>query len=84
MMEIGMEPRGISRAEAAAYCGVSPATFSRWIASGIMPGALPGTRVWDRIAVDHAFNKMSGFTVPVAANDNSVDAWFEANHARSS
>jgi excisionase family DNA binding protein len=76
-------PRGITRAEAAKYCGVSPSTFSRWIATGIMPGAIPGTRIWDRHAVDQAFNKMSG--APLApANDNSVDAWFEANYARAS
>ena len=79
-----MDPRGITRAEAAAYCGVTPATFSRWIASGIMPSAIPGTRIWDRLAVDQTFNKMSGFTLPVAANDNTVDAWFEANDARTS
>jgi hypothetical protein len=77
-------PRGITRADAAAYCGVSPATFSRWIASGIMPSAIPGTRIWDRAAIERAFDKMSGFTVPVAANDNSIDAWFEADNARAS
>jgi hypothetical protein len=67
------------------YCGVSPATFSRWIAAGIMPSAIPGTRIWDRAAIERAFDKMSGFTVPAAANDNHVvDAWFEVSNARAS
>jgi hypothetical protein len=79
-----LAPRGITRAEAAKYCGVSPTTFSRWVAGGIMPGAIPGTRIWDRRAVDYAFNKMSG--APLAhANDNpEVDRWFEAHYARAS
>lgn len=45
-------PRLIGRKEAAAYCGISPTCFSMWVARGIMPPTLPGTRRWDRRAIN--------------------------------
>ena len=38
-----MQPRGMTREEAAAYCGCeSLAAFSDWVRRGIIPGPLPG------------------------------------------
>lgn len=45
-------PRLLSGAAAAEYCGVTPATWSKWVAAGTVPPALPGTRRWDRKAID--------------------------------
>jgi len=44
--------RVMSRAEAAAYCGCTVVGFSDWVRRGIVPGPIPGTRKWDRKAVD--------------------------------
>ena len=56
-----MQPRGMTRAEAAAYCGCeSMASFSDWVRRGIVPGPLPRTHRWDRKAIDAALDRASG------------------------
>lgn len=54
--------RGLSRAEAAGYIGVSPSTFDRMILAGEMPSPKRiGTRkVWDLRALDLAFDALPG------------------------
>ena len=44
------------------YVGVSPTTFDRMIKDGLMPGskAIYGRRVWDKLAVDEAFDILDG------------------------
>lgn len=53
-------PRGLSRVEAARYVGVSPGTFDKLIADGIMPKPkqIRARRVWDRQALDLAFSSL--------------------------
>lgn len=63
------EPRLLSRKEASAYCGVSPTCFSMWIAGHKMPPAIPGTRKWDKRAIDARLDEISG----LAANDNAAE-----------
>lgn len=41
-------------------CGVSPTTFSNWVARGIVPPAIPGTRRWDREAIAAKFGEAFG------------------------
>lgn len=53
-------PRLIGRKEAAAYCGISPSAFSLWVSQGKMPPSVPGTRKWDRHAIDALLNAFSG------------------------
>jgi len=53
-------PRLISRKEASAYCGITPTCFSMWVAQGKMPPAIPGTRKWDRKAIDAKLDEISG------------------------
>lgn len=53
-------PRLIGRREAAAYCGISPTCFSMWVASHKMPPAIPGTRKWDKRAIDARLDEISG------------------------
>lgn len=55
-------PRLLSRAEAAAYCGYSPEHFSRLVAKGLFPAALPRIKRWDKAAIDRTLNELSGIT----------------------
>lgn len=69
-------PRLLSGATAAAYCGVTPATFSKWVAAGTVPSSIPNTRRWDRKAIDLALDKSSGIVAPSLAPDEDVEAAF--------
>lgn len=56
-------PAGLSRAEAAAYVGVSPVAFDALVTSGLMPPPLPlgiRRRVWNIRALDFALDKLAG------------------------
>lgn len=79
-------PRLISGAEAAAHCGVTPATFSKWIAAGTVPGPLPGTRRWDRKALDLALDKASGIVASSTATEEEcpLEKWMREDAARQS
>jgi predicted DNA-binding transcriptional regulator AlpA len=55
-----IEPRGLSRVEAAAYVGVSPSLFDQMVRDGRMP---PPKKVnvrviWDRRPLDAAFEAL--------------------------
>lgn len=65
------EPRLMSRAEAAAYCGISPTSFSCWVSSHKMPPAIPGTRKWDKRAIDAKLDEISG----LAGDEDAFDRW---------
>ena len=54
-------PRLISRAEAAAYCGITPTCFSMWVATHKMPPSMPGTRKWDKRAIDAKLDEIIEF-----------------------
>jgi hypothetical protein len=72
-----IEPRGLSREDAAAYCGLSPEGFDEWVKRKLVPGPLPGTQRWDRRAIDLALDQASGIaTIPGSA----FDEWM-ARHA---
>lgn len=53
-----LAPRGLSRAQAAAYIGVSASLFDGMVADGRMPPpkTVNARRVWDRLALDAAFS----------------------------
>jgi hypothetical protein len=64
-----MTSRGLSKADAAAYCGCeSLSTFDSWIAKGIVPGPIPGTHRWDRKAIDLALDRASGIAPADVSN----------------
>jgi len=67
------QPRGITREEAAIYCGCSTATFSNWVRRGIVPGPLPGTNRWDRKAIDAALDRASGLEPTL--RESPLEAW---------
>lgn len=54
--------RGLSRAQAAAYIGVSPSLFDEMIRDGRMPAPkrMNARTVWDRLALDRAFDRLPG------------------------
>ena len=54
-----MTPRGLTREAAATYLGLSPSGFDAWIAEGRIPGPIPGTKRWDRKAIDVALDRLS-------------------------
>jgi len=54
--------RLLTREEAASHCRLSPSGFSRWVAQGRLPQPIPGTRRWDRRAIDRALDRLSGLS----------------------
>jgi predicted DNA-binding transcriptional regulator AlpA len=52
--------RGLSRDEAAMYCGISSTLFDRLVTDGRMPGPcrIDGRKVWDIRAIDVAFDEL--------------------------
>lgn len=81
----GLEPRGLSREQAAAYLGIGPTLFDDMVADGRMPlpKEIGARRVWDRRALDEAFDQLpaAGTVAPKpAANDSTAapDVWGQA------
>lgn len=75
-------PRLIGRREAADYLGIGMSTFSLWVSTHKMPQAVPGTRKWDRRAIDDKLDQISGIG---AANDNvedEIQKWRRERDAR--
>lgn len=68
-----LEPRGLRRAQAAAYLGISPSHFDKQRAVGAIPPPrqLFGVELYDRHDLDSLFER----PVYNAANDNSADYW---------
>ncbi len=78
---VNESPRLMTRSEAAGYCGLSPEGFSSWISSGKLPPPLPGTRRWDRRALDLSLDRLSGMTQSDASPVSALDER-RARHAR--
>ncbi|WP_420406946.1 helix-turn-helix transcriptional regulator [Hoeflea sp.] len=57
---IAYPPRGLSRDEAARYVGVSSTKFDDLVTRGDMPKPkrIDGRVIWDRFALDMAFNEL--------------------------
>jgi hypothetical protein len=77
-----IEPRGMSKEQAAAYAGCdSLSAFNDWIRRGIMPGPIPGTRKWDRRAIDAALDRLTGFQRRIEVQSSPYDAWKASQNA---
>lgn len=75
-----IQPRGLRRAAAAAYLGISPAHFDKQRALGVIPAprSMFGVELYDRAELDLLFDGTP--TTPqghgqVADNDNDSDYW---------
>ncbi len=77
---VGLAPRLLTREQAAAYCGVSVQTFTSWVRGGIVPGPLPGTRRWDKRAIDATLDLVS--RIGPNLEPNALDEWKAVHHAR--
>ena len=64
-----LAPRGLSRAQAAAYIGVSAWLFDEMVKDGRMPPPvrINARTVWDRVKLDEAFAALSDG--PTESND---------------
>ena len=64
--------RGLSRVEAAEYVGIGTTKFDALVRDGRMPEPkrIDGRTIWDRIAVDRAFD---GLDAPGQADANPWD-----------
>jgi hypothetical protein len=76
-------PRLMSRTEVAAYCGITTSAFADWQRRGIMPGPVPGTRRWDKTAVDRALDKAGGM-VNAEPPESAYQRWKREQNARAS
>jgi hypothetical protein len=61
--------RGLSKERAAAYLDMKPSGFDRLVREGIIPGPIPGTRRWDKRAIDAALDKRSGLAATLSGSD---------------
>ena len=57
-----LPPRGLCREAVAQYIGISATKFDQMVSDGRMPHAvkIDGRKVWDRCAIDLAFNNLGG------------------------
>jgi len=67
-----LPPKGLSRVHASQYLNVSPGKFDQMVADGRMPRpkVIDSRRVWDREAIDLAFEAL-----PEAGGDPDVNPW---------
>ena len=70
-----LEPRCLTIADGAAYCGLTPNGFRHWVSIGRLPSSLPGTHRWDRKAIDFALDRLSGLPthLPSEPEENDFD-----------
>jgi predicted DNA-binding transcriptional regulator AlpA len=72
-----IEPRGPHRESAARYIGISPSKFDELVKDGRMPKPreIDRRKVWDRLAVDAAFEDL-----PSEAEENAWDQLLADGH----
>lgn len=75
-----LEPRLLTRQQAAARCGLTESGFSSWVVRKLVPGPLPGTRRWDARALDQALDRLSG--LDPERELTPYEKWKQADAAR--
>lgn len=70
-----LQPRLLTKTQAAEYCGLTVSGFSQWIACGKVPGPLPNSHRWDRVAIDHALDRLS--KIASTSPKSELDRWLE-------
>lgn len=78
----GIVPRCLTHEEAAAYCRLEVSGFDSWVARALIPGPIPGTRRWDRKALDRAIDILSNLpTDTTTGAEADLAAWREGRNA---
>ena len=79
LVRSGLQPRGLARTEAAAYIGVSATLFDVMVLDGRMPAPkrIGSRAVWDRAAIDVAFESLPDAHGERAAEPE--DVWSRAS-----
>lgn len=75
VLPVSCPPRGLSRAQAAEYVGVSATLFDEMVDDGRMPHPkrINARTVWDRLQLDAAFAAL-----PTKEERNEWDDWMAA------
>lgn len=76
------DKRLLTRPQAAAYLGISPTTFSVWVSGHKMPPPVPGTRRWDKLAIDAKLDEISGLAGSGNVEESDFDKWKRERDAR--
>lgn len=76
MTALGAERLAITRPQAAALCGLTPAGFDAWVKKGVVPGPIPGTRRWSKSAIERA---LAGEEHPIKVNQEEAGILFGAS-----
>ncbi|MGO7750511.1 helix-turn-helix transcriptional regulator [Rhizobium ruizarguesonis] len=71
------EPRLIGRKEAGNYLGIAESTFSLWVSTHKMPPCIPGTRKWDKRAIDARLDEIGGLSVN--DKEDPYEKWMREN-----
>jgi len=71
-------PPVLARPEAAEMCRISVQTFDSWVRKGVLPGPIPGTRRWSRVAIERS---LAGGVVAKIATDHPspFEQWKRGN-----
>ncbi|WP_066475920.1 hypothetical protein [Bosea sp. WAO] len=75
MSENDDRPRLMTKQQAAAYCGVSGPTFTKWVLAGDMPGPFRSTRMYDRRVIDLVLDKAAGILQGAPPKEDAFDRW---------
>ena len=75
-----VEPRLMTRTDAAAYCAVTPSRFYQLVKAGTLPAAVKGTTRYDRKALDAALDKLAGLTTD--ASLSPLEKWLAEDGSR--
>jgi hypothetical protein len=68
------EQLALTRPKAAKLCNLTPAGFDAWVKKGIVPGPIPGTRRWSKLAIVRA---LAGETNPIVVNPDDPESVYE-------
>ena len=70
-----IEPRGLSREQAATYVGIGTTLFDVMVTDGRMPKAriINARKVWDRWQLDVAFDNLPQSNMPAPELENPFD-----------
>lgn len=77
-----LQPRCLSKAQAAAYLGLTLSGFATWVRLKRIPGSLPGTHHWDRVAIDRAIDKLSGIDVATSEVKSQLQTWIASQERK--